>query len=223
MMAEQDSPYWTDQDLLYDIDFDLWDIPQKIIRPDGKILHPVSVFNSKAEFSVHFCTNARLIYVVDLQRLNKQVVLDRKYVCYSPRRKLHGLVSARGLCVPCHIALEFGYRWQMPEFAAHALLDCRDKRQCGLTAERLFKDLAHTGLFAPVLTAPVIKASREDDYKHGVDFYVSGGLGVQVKEDRRGGEGASGNLFFQTHTLSAYDAESWYAFNRQEAHSLTGL
>lgn len=205
---------WTDSDFGYDPDFDFLGEAGQIRRPDGLILYPVSTFNSKAEFAVHFCTNAREIWAFEVQKLRRQVQLDRMQRCYCPRYKDKGYPTAAGFLLPVSLVAEFGHCWQMPETTADRLLATKNKTQSGLTAERQFFDLVKGGFFLPVLSIPVVKACKSDDIG-GVDFFVSGGLAVQVKEDRPGGRGGTGHLFMQSHTVAAREAHKWFEYERR--------
>jgi hypothetical protein len=208
---------WTDADFGYDPDYDFFAQRKHIERSDGKTLYSVPTLQSKSIFSVHFCSDSEEVWVVDLHKMSMVFDFDKKFVMYVPAKKGHGLPSARGYCVPCLHLTDFAKCKPMPASVSTRIRREREKGSAGIVTEKLFEWLANTrGFFSEFFTGTAARASRDDDYKNGIDFWI-GAIPVQVKIDAPGGTKKTGNLFFQTHTLSVADVAIWHNFNLPES------
>lgn len=202
---------WSDVDFGYHRDYDFYCERRNIEAGDGRVLYCVSEFNSLAEYAVHFCVRAQEIWAVSLKSLRAEFEFGESLVSYVPRKK-PAPVTARGYLVPCGMLEEFGHCWSMPAEVIRAFAKASDKADSGKVGERAFEWLVNSqNFFRAIFPAPTAKASRKDDRENGIDFWVAG-KSVQVKVDGPGGRKGTGNLFFQTHTMSVRDCESWHNF-----------
>ena len=205
---------WSDEDFGYDRERDLYtsDDYRHIQRPDKVTLYCVPEFKWGALYTVHLCAKAKEVWTVSTSGLRSHIWNDEGWrVCYVPRERDKGQPTARGYLVPCSQVRNFGQRFDMPGGVQRRLLAAKTKSEAGLTAERAFHWFVTTDFFRGLFVPPVEKSTEDEDKRRGIDFWA-GDTPVQVKFDGPGGARGTGNLFFQTHTLSVGDCEKWHGF-----------
>lgn len=211
---------WADTDFGYHVDYDFFYETQHIVRSDGATLYNVSVFNSGAQYSVHFCVESREIWAVNLAALRKVIEFEEKFVRYAPSKKSAGLPTARGYVLPCSLIAEVGHCFRgAPAKLFDRLSKAKNKSDLGILAEKAFVWLVNDKRFFPtIFVGEATRCSLAEDYYDGLDFWINREIPVQVKVDGPGGTGTAGtgNLFFQTHTLPLRQCEQWYAFQKEE-------
>ena len=208
---------WTDDDFGYDQWYDLDPASHvNIQRQDGAVLYDVSPLKHGAHFTVHFCPKSKEIWGVDVEGLWSFIHRTKDWrISYSPKRHDDGQVSARGYLISCRHVREFGHPFAMPPDIADQLLKCRTKTEAGKLAEELFFELVDNGWFPRIFLAPARRSSQQSDMCDGIDAWVSNDVPIQIKYESFGGSlrPASGNLFFQTHTLPVRAAHNWHGYD----------
>jgi hypothetical protein len=207
---------WEDSDFGYDLDYDFFAQPQAITRPDGKVLYPVCCLTSAAHYAVFICTQAREIWLIDLRKMRPLIEYERPtYVRYVPAARHNGQPSARGYVLPCSLLEEVGHCFTDDRLMKgfQYILDGTNKSIRGVRTEKVARRLVERGFFPEPLRGEVREATREDNRGRGIDLFVND-IPIQIKLDGKGGRRGTGNLFFQTHTLSVQDSALWFEHDK---------